>query len=494
VDTPDVTFHRIRNNPVTNEVVGDDVNFFVQVWAQPPDMSLPRDGFEADAQRLLLRQAMQPGPLQFHTLAHSLIERFDAIDSDPLWLDDLRRVDLAAPVLDIAMDADSPRFEAALSMLISRAQELGLHVADNVSGVVHLSDGSVVGEAEDVVIMPSIDEISSWQASRSYSSRSDAVWRNSVRSVTEAALAESPADSPSRQVSSQAEALFQRGKALLRPQLGEPNPEQALRCLQRAATEGHPRAALELAMCYLHGVGTDRDTRQAREWLERGQADGSAEARYQLGRLLVAGWGGAAEPERGFQLYLDAAALGHADATFGLASCLDAGHGCSADPLAARALFLRARALGSNLKAHGLRVKQRELNQVRALASRFEMTSNLREVLRERRMERMRLESRAREATELRAETRRRGEKARPSPLGSGSFLTHNSVPRQVWAYAALAVASLSTPLVWAFTPPGHSAPRLVLCLLLAGVAAWGLWQVRPTGSGNGNSGRRMSF
>ena len=42
-------------------------------------------------------------------------------------------------------------------MLISRAQELGLHVADNVSGVVHLSDGSVVGEAEDVVIMPSID-------------------------------------------------------------------------------------------------------------------------------------------------------------------------------------------------------------------------------------------------------------------------------------------------------------------------------------------------
>ena len=33
-----------------------------------------------------------------------------------------------------------------------------------------------------------------------------------------------------------------------------------------------------------------------------------------------------------------------------------------------------------------------------------------------------------------------------------------------------------------------------VLCLLLAGLAAWGLWQVRPTGSGNGNSGRRMSF
>ena len=59
MDTPDATFHRFRNNPVTNEVVGDDVNFFVQVWAQPPEMSLPRDGFEADAQRLLLSAARQ---------------------------------------------------------------------------------------------------------------------------------------------------------------------------------------------------------------------------------------------------------------------------------------------------------------------------------------------------------------------------------------------------------------------------------------------------
>lgn len=491
--TPDATFYRFRNNVPTRGVVGDLVNFFVQVWAQPSEVAVPRDGFEADAQRLLLRQTMQPGPLQFHTLAHSLIERFAADQDDPLWLDDLTQLDLAAPVMDVAMDADSPRFEAALSFLISRAQELGLHVADNVSGVVHLADGTVIGEAEEVVIMPMADELSTWHPSRSFSSRGDPVWRSSASAVTEAALLEAPPEPRPRPASGHAQALFDRGMALLRPQLGEPNPEQAVRCFQRATAESHLGAALQLGLCYLNGVGVDRDTRQAREWLERGQAEGSADALYQLGRLLVAGWGGPAEPERGFQLYLDAAAKGHADATFGLASCLDAGHGCSADPLAARALFLRARALGSNLKAHGLRVKQRELNQVRALASRFEMTANLREVLRERRLERMRLESRAREATELRAETRRRGETAKPSPLGHGSFMMQNRIPRQVWAYGVLAVASLSTPLVWAFTPAGNSSPRLALCALLAGLAAWGLWQVRPQGHG-GAGGRRVSF
>ena len=61
VDTPDATFHRFPEQSRYKRSGGDDVNFFVQVWAQPPEMAdLPRDGFEADAQRLLLRQAMQP--------------------------------------------------------------------------------------------------------------------------------------------------------------------------------------------------------------------------------------------------------------------------------------------------------------------------------------------------------------------------------------------------------------------------------------------------
>jgi TPR repeat protein len=167
----------------------------------------------------------------------------------------------------------------------------------------------------------------------------------------------------------------------------EPDLAQAVYWFQVAADAGDADGLAMLAVCQLEGQGTPRDPVQARERLERASAGGSLTAKYQLGRVLVAGWGGPADAPRGMALYTAAAAQGHADATFQLASCLDAGWGCLPDRLAAKALFMRARALGSTLRMPGLRIRQRELEAVRALARRFELAQDLPALIEERQHE-----------------------------------------------------------------------------------------------------------
>lgn len=175
------------------------------------------------------------------------------------------------------------------------------------------------------------------------------------------------------------------GQAHLRA--AEPDHEQAVYWFRVAADTGSAEGLAMFAYCQLEGLGLPRDPVQARQRLEQASAQGSLTAKFHLGRMLVAGWGGAPDAVRGVDLYTAAAAQGNPDATFNLASCLDAGWGCQADRLAAKALFLRARALGCTLKAPGLRVRQRELDAVRRLASRFAQGDELARLIQERQHE-----------------------------------------------------------------------------------------------------------
>jgi TPR repeat protein len=167
----------------------------------------------------------------------------------------------------------------------------------------------------------------------------------------------------------------------------EPDHAQAVYWLRVAADSGNAEGRAMLAYCQLEGLGLPRDLVKAREGLERASAGGSLSAKFHLGRALVAGWGGKEDAPRAVTLYTAAAALGHADATFNLASCLYAGWGCHPDRLAAKALYMRARALGSELKAEGLRIRQREIDTVRQLARRFESGSELPQLIEERQQE-----------------------------------------------------------------------------------------------------------
>lgn len=164
----------------------------------------------------------------------------------------------------------------------------------------------------------------------------------------------------------------------------EPDHAQAVYWFTQAAEAGDNEGLALLAFCQLEGLGLPRDVVQARAQLERAAERGSLLAQFHLGRALVSGWGGEPDAARGVAMYRAAAARGHADATFNLASCLDAGWGCQPDRLAAKALFLRARALGSPLKAPGLRIHERELGTVRALARQLADGATLTRVLDER--------------------------------------------------------------------------------------------------------------
>ena len=156
----------------------------------------------------------------------------------------------------------------------------------------------------------------------------------------------------------------------------------------RAAAETEDRDALAmLGLCQLEGLGMAADPVQARALLERAAARGSVIGRFQLGRALMTGRGGPADETRGLSAYVAAAAKGHAEASFNLANCLHAGVGCLPDRLAAKALYLRARTLGCTLRPQGVRVQQRELKAVRALAQRFADPSRLIFLIQERQHE-----------------------------------------------------------------------------------------------------------
>ncbi|MEO6280521.1 tetratricopeptide repeat protein [Roseateles sp.] len=140
----------------------------------------------------------------------------------------------------------------------------------------------------------------------------------------------------------------------------------------RAAAESNDRDGLAmLGLCQLEGLGMPADAVQARALLEQAAARGSVIGRYQLGRVLMTGRGGPTDESRGLSAYIAAAAKNHAEASFNLANCLHAGVGCLPDRLAAKALYLRSRTLGCTLRPQGVRVQQRELKAVRALALRF---------------------------------------------------------------------------------------------------------------------------
>lgn len=475
------------------------MSFVVQVWAQPVGLPWPADWFEAEAQREQLQAGTALAPSTARaacgTLVPILLGRLPPTDADPLWLDlpGMRRVD--AGLLNIALDAASPRFEAALTVAIQQAQALGLHLADGLSGVVHLADGRVIGEADEVLLMGDPAAIPPRGATGRQAPESPPDWSITIYpellaevepepepAPPQAAAAVVADATPARDVSApvthpelrrradagNARAAFELGLLHHSPPDGaDPDFEQAAYWFQRSAEADDPCGACMLGVCLLEGEGLPRDTVRARYWLERSLKFAGTEATsgslFQLGRMLVAGWGGPADPQRGVQLYLLASAQGHADAIFNLASCLDAGYGCAPDPVAAKALFLRARALGSPLRAPGLRVSRREVETVRTLARRFVNAADIPARLDERRVER-----------ELARALRARPAAQRPSaavstpsrPLHAGHLALAIALPGLV----ALAISPV--------TGAALHAGQIAGLALLGGVATWGAWRV----------------
>lgn len=166
-----------------------------------------------------------------------------------------------------------------------------------------------------------------------------------------------------------------------------PDHVRAAGWFRAAADNGDREGLAMLGLCLLEGLGLPADVTEARTLLTLAADRGSAVGRFQLGRMLMTGRGAPADEEAGLWAYVAASAQGHAEATFNLANCLFAGVGCLPDRLAAKALYLRSRTLGCPLRPQGVRVRQRELTAVRALAQRFADPDRLVFLMRERQQE-----------------------------------------------------------------------------------------------------------
>jgi len=60
-----------------------------------------------------------------------------------------------------------------------------------------------------------------------------------------------------------------------------------LSVLESLAEQGSVIAAFHLGELYEHGVGTEKNTRQAIKWFEKAASDGDAEAEYHFGKLII---------------------------------------------------------------------------------------------------------------------------------------------------------------------------------------------------------------
>ncbi len=215
-----------------------------------------------------------------------------------------------------------------------------------------------------------------------------------------------------------------------------PDYKRAVGWFRAAAESGDRDGMAMLGLCQLEGLGMPADPVQARVLLEKAAAKGSAIGRFQFGRVLMTGRGGPSDEGRGLSAYIAAAAAGHAEATFNLASCLYAGVGCVPDRLAAKALYLRSRTLGCALRPQGVRVQQRELKAVRALAQRFADPNRLVFLIQERQQELLLVQAVA---------------KPRPRP-------DRNAGKTQPWLLAAGVMAAMAGTLGQYLRPPSRDA------------------------------------
>jgi localization factor PodJL len=136
---------------------------------------------------------------------------------------------------------------------------------------------------------------------------------------TTGSIARAPDGTPSSAVFSAAPSI--PGAATLPTTLGSPG-------LREAAAGGDPRAALEVAVALLDGVGVTRDPAAAVPWLTRAADAGLAPAEFRLGTLYERGIGVARSRDTAKAWYDRAAGRGHVKAMHNLAVLLsEAGEG-----------------------------------------------------------------------------------------------------------------------------------------------------------------------
>ncbi len=120
--------------------------------------------------------------------------------------------------------------------------------------------------------------------------------------------------------------------------------EEGIAELKRAAKAEHPEAFYNLALCFLQGIGREKNERLAARLFFHAAEKGCAEAKYNLGLCYAKGVGVKQDMEKAAHWWQEAADAGIRDAMLNLAICYRHGLGVSVDEARAHALQEAGRA------------------------------------------------------------------------------------------------------------------------------------------------------
>lgn len=129
---------------------------------------------------------------------------------------------------------------------------------------------------------------------------------------------EEPAKSPTTTTATDAESVFQQGRAFLSGQGVTKDPKMAFDLMKKAAELDHPEAIGGLGYFYANGVAVEKDEVEAVKWFRAGAEKGGSKAQYNFARMLLDGKGVEHNPATGQEWLRKSADQGLADALFTL--------------------------------------------------------------------------------------------------------------------------------------------------------------------------------
>ena len=122
--------------------------------------------------------------------------------------------------------------------------------------------------------------------------------------------------------------------------------KKAVKCLKKAAEQGHRDAQFNLGLCYFNGLGVDENLKEAARWWRKSAEQGHADSQYLLGIYYLYGVEADKDPKRAVEWLKKAAEQEHREAQYNLGICCAKGKGLSKDLDEAAYWFSKAAAQG----------------------------------------------------------------------------------------------------------------------------------------------------
>ncbi len=128
--------------------------------------------------------------------------------------------------------------------------------------------------------------------------------------------------------------------------MAEPNPQEAMQWVMRAADNGAPEAEARMGWCYQNGQGVRKDNQVGVRWLQRAADQNFSPAQVALGNCYAVGRGVPADMTEAVRWYEKASKDKNPQGLYNLGACKANGNGCKVDLPEALKLYRQAADVG----------------------------------------------------------------------------------------------------------------------------------------------------